>query len=210
MTIGNPKATPLSDIIHFSKVTDSATADSENSALITVHINPISDSMQRQITIRTTLGHFPNNDTTMNLTVDGYGDVNVPLVSSKAGLALIRASTGQYSVDTSIVFSIALPDDMTLVSDKYVIDATVTASLTCSLFRNNGQPTDPIKVWFQVIPDSIGLSPLIAPAFVYTTNHTGTTSLSNPYHSQGWFTVTAYTLLTATDTLKRNIRVRVD
>ena len=210
MTIGNPKAMSVSDIIRFSGIDNPGIADGESPVMLTVHINPISDSLNRQISISTSLGYFSNNDTTIDLTVDGYGDIHVPLISAKAGIAAIRASIGQYLTDTSVIFSEAIADDMTFTSDKYVMDTTMTADLTCTLFRGKGQPTDPVKVGFVVTPDNTSLPSLIAPSFVYTASHVASGTLANPFHSLGWFSVTAYMLRSATDTLKRSIRVKVE
>jgi len=209
LTPGNVNGVKVSDIIRFAQVPASGFADSQTQSVFVIHINPETDSNRRQVSVRTSLGYFSNGDTIITLNADSYGNISAPLSSGKDGIAQIKATTGIYSVDTSIVFAKAYPDDMTFTSDKYVMDTTSTATLTCTVFRNWGKPTDPLKIWLAVIPDSTRLPALILPSIIYTANHVATASLTDPYHSEGWFTVNAYTLTTATDTLKRSFRIQI-
>lgn len=209
LTPGNQNGVKVQDIIRFTQVPASGLADSETQSVFIIHINPETDSLRRQVSVRTSLGYFSNGDTVINLNADSYGNVSAVLTSGKDGIAQITASTGIYSVDTSLVLGKAYPEDMTFTSDQYVMDTTATATLTCTLFRNAGKPTDPIKIWLTVIPDSTKLPALIVPSIIYTASHVATATLADPYHSEGWFTVNAYTLTTATDTLKRTIRIKV-
>lgn len=209
LTPQNPHGSGLSSIIRFTSVPGATPADSFSQAMISVLINPQTDTLGRQVTISSSLGHFSNNDTTITVTADAYGMVSTPLISDKAGTATIRASVSIYPIDTTLIFSMAYPTDLTLSTDKYVMDTTEAAALTCTLFRDNGTPTDPSKVSFVIKPDTDTVLSLIAPPFVYTTAHAATCTLSNPYHSQGWFTVTASTLGASNDTIRRSIRIQV-
>jgi hypothetical protein len=210
LTVGNPKAMSIQDIIRWTAVPGPGVADDASVVLLTVHIDPEADSLGRQISVSTGLGRFSNSDSVISITVDGYGNATIPIHSNKDGEALLRATIGKYAVDTSIEFDKAFPEDMTFTADKYLMDTTMSSTLTCILYRANGKATDGQKLTFTVTPDVAGTPLLLVPDFAYTSGQTATATLTNPYHSLGWFTVEARTLRSATDTIKRTIRIRIE
>jgi acid phosphatase family membrane protein YuiD len=210
-SIGNAKGPSLSDIIHFTELsTDPPIADSVTPVIIKLRISPEAMSTKTDVRLVTSLGTFPNNDTAIILAANSTGALSTSLTSNKAGLAKIRASVATYSLDTSVVFHPASPEDMILVADKYVFDTSEDATITASLFRDTGAVSDPIKVFFTVMPDLPSVPPLLITPFANSNDKQATALITNPYGTQGWFTVSAATLHQNGDTLRKSLRIRVD
>lgn len=200
---------PLNNVIRFSAVTTgSVLADSVSFALIKVQVSQNADSVNRSVVLTTTLGMFPNNTNTVTLPVNALGEATVQLVSDKPGTALIRATVKNIPVDTSVVFVPALPDDMILSADNYVVDTNTNITVTSKLFRNTGFASDNLKVLFKATPDNAGRL-LVVPPFAFTNNGTASVTISNPFHYQDWFTIEAKTASAKGDTLVKTIRVRI-
>ena len=192
------KASP-SSIVHISSLTaKSIEADSASTCLITAQLNSDSIVTENFIVFNTSLGQFPNGQTTDTAVVDFYGVAVMPLLSDAAGDALISVSVGAVSVDTSISFTPALPDGMLCMANQYTAPDSVDFNMTCNLYRNpgRGKVTDPIKVLFSFSPStgSNSAPALIVPSFANSVRGVVTDSVLNPYRNTGTFVIQASTL----------------
>lgn len=207
--LNSKEGVPLSQVIKFSGISaGSVLADSTSFSLIKVQISQNADSVYRTVVLKTSLGKFSNNDTTITLSVNALGEASVQLISDKPGTALIRATVKNIPIDTSIVFVPALPEDMILTANDYLLDTTQSITVTSQLFRNVGVPSDNSKVLFRAIPDNAS-NFLIVPLFAFSNNGMASVTITNPFHFRDWFTIEAKTLSAKGDTLVRNIRVRI-
>ena len=78
------------------------------------------------------------------------------LTSKKTGKSDIRATVKSYTIDTMVVFQPALPQDLMVSADLYVVDTTQSVKITALLSRDpfKGQVSDPVKVFYAVTPDN--------------------------------------------------------
>lgn len=200
---------PLANVIKFATISSGTVlADSVSFALIKVQVSQNADSVNRSVVLTTTLGAFPNNSNTITLPVNALGEASVQLISDKPGTAQLRATVKNIPVDTTIVFLPALPDDMILRADNYVVDTLHSITVTSQLFRNTGFTSDNLKVLFKATPDNAG-NILVLPPFAYSNNGTASVTISNPFHYRDWFTIEAKTASAKGDTLVKTIRVRI-
>lgn len=200
---------PLGNVIKFSGVSSgSVLADSLSFTLIKVQVSQNADSLYRSVVLTTTLGVFANNNDTITLPVNALGEAAVQLISDKPGTAQIRATVKNIPIDTTVVFTPALPEDMILSADDYLLDTTQSINVTSTLFRNTGIPSDNLKVLFKATADTAGRF-LVVPPFAFSNNGTASVTITNPFHYRDWFTIEAKTASAKGDTLVRTIRVRI-
>jgi len=211
VTPGNKKGPTVSSIIRFMPNTvNNNVADSISPLYVNVQITPEAALSKRVITLSTSLGFFSNKDTVINLVADAEGKLTAPLISNQPGIALIRAKASGIAIDTIFKFEVSYPDEITLEADKYNVDTSDTATLTARLFKNKGVCSDPIKVFFTVKPDSVSRNPLIITPFGYSANKKIEAKLANPFHVQGWFSITSATTNQNGDTIKSSIRLKIN
>jgi hypothetical protein len=206
-SLGNKKGAGINEIISFGTISNpDPEADTTTISLINVQINPEADSANRSVTFNTSLGFFTNGKNTITVTTDAYGRAQAAIKSSTAGAAMISAAIKAATIDTLIHFIPALPDDILLSADNYSVDTAQTITLMAGLFRNPGRgvPTDPVKIWFTITPNT-----LVYPEFVNSTAHVGTIAIKNPFNATGTFKVEAKTLGASGDTIMRSINVIV-
>jgi hypothetical protein len=209
--VGHPRGPQLGDILRFISILGSPIADSVTPVQLRIQINGQAAAANRQLRLVTTGGVFSNNDTAIVLTASATGIATVSLTSEKPGLSRIRATVGETVVDTSLQFAVAFPDDMLLNANRVVLDTVqnTDSEITARLFRDTGTVSDPQKVSFLVTPDVAGTLPLQLDAFTFSDQKKATVTLTNPFKSTGWFTVTASVLRQNGDTLARSLRIRV-
>lgn len=195
--IGGPDGIPLSDIIRVESLSSlSLEADGVSPCLIGIQLNPNTDSVDQSVIFNSSIGQFPNGLGTDTTRIDAAGVATLPLLSHVTGQALIKATAGGYSVDTTITFTQALPDAMLESADIYTGSSTDSFHITCKLFRNpeRGTVTDPVKVLFSVSPATVNNAPaLIVPAFAYSQQGIVTVTVQNPYKNPGSFVIQAST-----------------
>jgi len=208
-SVGGKNGPALSSIIKFSNITDTTLqADSFSVTTITVQLNQNTDSASRVITFHTSLGVFSNNDTIITFYANSNGQAIVNLYSSIAGNAIVSASTGNISIDTTIQFTPALPTNMLLSASEYVADSSDSIHIYAQLFRNNGRVSNGVFVYFTTTRNNNADS-LIIPNFALSQNGSANVTLLNPFTTPGYFTVTAFTILQSSDTLRKSINILI-
>jgi hypothetical protein len=208
-TIGNKDGQVASSLFWIASVSaPQIEADTASTIAIIVKITPGADTLSHTITANTTFGSFVNDKTTMTLTANSLGEAKALLHSGKTGNATVTFTVKNLSVNTTVSFIPALPDDFTLTADKYTGDSTVTYNVTSTLFRNPGKGliSDPAKVYYSISPASPG-NTLVIPAFVNTAVGVATAQVSNPYKIKGSFVVLAKTAKFGGDTLRKSINL---
>jgi len=189
---GSASGAEIANILQIdSKGVTDVPADLATPVTIYVSVPADAATAKKTITLTTTLGVFVNGQATSSVIADAYGKAQFTLKSAGIGTAIVSATSGNYSVNTSVKFIAAMPDDLILTADKYQISASETATLTATLYRapQNGSVTDPAKVEFSVSGGSG--NPLFIPAFAYSAHGVATAVLGNPFSSTGTYTVTA-------------------
>jgi hypothetical protein len=186
----------------------SVEADSVSTCRITVQLGQTSPIA---VVFYTNLGLFPNGLSKDTALADAEGMAFMPLLCGTAGDAMISAVYDGTTIDTSINFTPALPDDMLCTANQYSGPDSVDFDMTCVLSRNpgRGKVTDPIKVLFTFTPamDSTGGPALIVPAFANSAGSVVTDSIENPYRNTGSFVIQASAPLDNGSTLYRSVTV---
>jgi hypothetical protein len=207
--LNNPEGIALRSIIYFKDLSlISLEADGTTQTFITIQINPEASSDYRQIVLTTTVGAFSNRRQTDTIVANASGIASFPLSSSIVGLANIRATVKSvYSIDTVVSFEAALPQDLLVTADKYNVKTDQPIEVTTALSRdpNMGMVSDPIKVYYFIIPDSSQSGSLIYPAFAYSSQSKSTITITNPFLLTGKFTLEVTTISSIGTTLKKDI-----
>jgi hypothetical protein len=210
--LNNPRGIQLNSIISFKSLSAiSLEADGVSQSLIAIQINPETDPAFRQIMLTTTIGNFSNGRQTDTITANGSGIALFTLSSTKTGKAKITAAVKSYTVDTAVFFQPALPQDLLLTADLYVLDTTQSVKVTTLLSRDpfKGVVSDPVKVFYSVIPDNPQPESLIYPGFDYSNQEKSTIIISNPFLLTGGFKVEATTLSANGVSLKKSININI-
>lgn len=208
--LDSPGGEKLESVIKISAVSVAELpADNSTTSTIKVKISENADSVYRSVIYHTDLGTFANGDTIINVPVNGYGEATAALKSSVAGKAKIRITVKNIPVDTSVVFSTALPDDMLLNAGNYVLTTADSTTITAKLFRNTGTPSGNLKVMFTATPDNPGHD-LVLPEFAYSSDGAATVMLKNPFGYSDWYTIKASTQNATGASVEKSIRIRID
>ena len=211
---GNAGGPPVSTLIQIVKVSKTTLeADSATVSTIEVNIHPETDSTSRVIFFTTTLGNFLNGKTSDTARADAYGHASVSLLSNSTGTANIRARVKFVTVDTTVNFTQALPDDMLMTADKYIGDTNAVFTVSNNLFRNSGRGkvTDPVKVFYSVTPELLTSPPLIYPQFAFSTGRRASIIILNPAKGKGNYRIDSKVVsaLVPTDTIRRSITITI-
>ncbi len=204
-SVGNPIGAQVADIIKITSVSKTGIeADNVTSSVITIKINPETDTLARMISVTTSLGTFQNGKTADIVTADANGIATVTLISPKPGITSFSAKIKSWSIDTTVTFIPALPDDMLVSVDNSVVDTNASITITDVLTRNpfRGSISDPCKVSFIVMP-ALGSAALVCTPFSLSADKKATATITNPTHVKGSFQVQAATMSSKGDTLKR-------
>lgn len=209
-SVGSKNSTSVDQIIKVTNVSENTIpADLLSKSIISLHITPDALAANRVVTLSTTLGKFANGEKTTSVSADAYGNTQFSISSGEPGIAVITASVKSVSITQQITFISAMPDDLILSADKYLLDPTGSANITVKLFRNPGSGTvsDPVKVNFSISGPSDNL--VIAP-FSYSANGTATAVLANPFGAKGTFLLTATVTKQDGVLLSRNITIVIN
>ncbi|MCK9220854.1 MAG: Ig-like domain-containing protein [Bacteroidales bacterium] len=211
-SLNDPDGVKLNSIIYFSSLSaTSIEADGVSQSLVTIQINPEADLDSRQIILSATMGDFSNGRSTDTITANASGMATFALTSIKTGRSEIRAAVKSYTVDTTVLFQLSLPQDILLTADLYILDATQYVKVTTVLSRDpfKGKISDPVKVFYSVIPDNPQLESLICPAFDYSDQGKSTITVSNPFLLTGGFKIKATTMSASGDSLSQSIYIKI-
>lgn len=209
-SIGNTQSTPVAEIISITGITKpSLEADNASMTTITIKVHPETDTLARMITITTSVGSFANGKTSDVIQADAYGNATVSLISSTPGVSTFTAKIKSWTIDTTLSFIPALPDDMLFSADNTVVDTNASIVLTDALSRNpfRGSVNDPCKVFFAVT--GTGSASLIYPAYSMSADKKATVTITNPSHIKGTFVAEAKTLSSKGDTLRKSVTLTI-
>jgi hypothetical protein len=213
-SVQNPIGPKIGDIISFQTISStSIDADGFSLCTIKVKIHPEADATNRTVIFKVSgNGKFTNGDTAQSINVNTEGFATVAISNTKSETVHLKATVSTYTIDTAINFKQALPDDMQLVADNYVLDSSIAqpVHITAKLFRNAGRGlvTDGAKVFFKITPLDTAIN-FIYPPFQYSQNYIAVDTALNPFKVGGRFDIEAKTVSSAGDTLFRVISVRV-
>jgi hypothetical protein len=211
-TVGDKGGVALNNVLEFTAVSPAQLdADSASLATLTVKVDPDATVANRAVKFHTDGGTFLNGDTAEIVTANSEGYASAYLLSDSPRVAHVHVSVlNTYSLDTTVTFVAALPDDMLLSSNKYAGDTTLSFVITSSLVRNTqrGKVSGHIKVNFSVAPLDTTVN-LVYPPFAFSVGSNATITLSNPFQVRGRFTITASTLSSTGDSLSRNIQIKI-
>lgn len=210
----NPNGPKIEDIISFQNI--SATqidADGVSLCIIKVKINPEADVSNRTVIFKVTgNAKFTNGDTMQSIIANTEGFAIASFNNMKAEIVHVKATVSTYTIDTAINFKFALPEDMQLIADNYILDSSISQPVViiAKLFRNanRGTTTDGAKVFFKITPLDTTIN-LIYPPFQYSQNQIAVDTALNPFKGGGRFNIVAKTVSATGDTLSRTILIRV-
>lgn len=204
----------IGDIISFQTVSSSnVDADGVSLCTIKVKINPEAEAVNRAVVFKVTgNAKLTNGDTVQTITANTQGFATASFYNTKAESVQVKASVLTYSIDTSIIFKIALPDDLLLEADNYLLDSSMAqpVHLTTKLFRNanRGIVSDGAKVFFTITPLDTTINFIYQP-FVYSQNQIAVDTAINPFKIGGRFKIETKTVSAIGDTLIKVINIRV-
>lgn len=208
----NPIGPQIGDIISFQSVTSTAIdADGVSLCTIKVKINPEADAASRAVVFKINgSAKFTNGDTMQTITANTQGFATASFYNTKAEAVLVKASVLTYAIDTVTNFKIALPDDMQLTADNYVLDTGQAVHITARLFRNSGrgEATDGVKVFYLITPIDTNINFIYQP-FQFSQNHFAVDTATNPFRAGGRFKVETKTVSAMGDTLRKSINIIV-
>lgn len=205
---GNKNATATSDLLKIKSISRLQTeADSAATIVFEYKLNIEADSVNRYVLLQTSLGNFLNGKAIDTVRADAYGIAKASLLSPKSGTAIITARLKSVVIDTSVTFTPALPDDMLLSANNYVLDTNSNIIVSADLFRNPGRGivSDPVKVSFSVSSLSGATQTLIYPSFAFSSDKKAVITIANPFKATGQFKVDAKTPSAQGDTIRRNL-----
>jgi hypothetical protein len=212
-SLNNPKGLSTNSLIYFKKIDHTIVeADGTSYSTIAVQIHPETDPQYRSISLKTTIGKFANGRTTDTISANADGLVYFTVKSNVPERAKISAMVRSYSIDTLIDFRPALPDDLLIGADQFVINTTQSVTINTNLMRNSFRwiVSDPIKIFYVVKPLATQSYPLIYPSFAMSTQGTSTITITNPFGITGDFKVETKALSASNDTLRKTLTFRIN
>lgn len=213
-SVQNPIGPKIGDIISFQTVSStSIDADGFSLCTIKVKIHPEADATNRTVIFKVSgNGKFTNGDTAQSINVNTEGFATISFSNTKAETVHLKATVSTYTIDTTIDFKAALPDDMQLIADNYILDSSIAqpVNITAKLFRNTnrGLASDGAKIFFKITPLDTTVNFIYLP-FQFSQNQIAVNTALNPFKVGGRFIIEAKTVSSAGDTLFRVISVRV-
>lgn len=210
----NPIGPQIGDIISFQTVSSTnVDADGVSLCTVKVKINPEADAANRAVVFKVTgNAKLTNGDTVQTITANTQGFATASFYNAKAETVQLKASVLTYSIDTDINFKTALPDDMQLTADDYVLDSATAQPvvITAKLLRNAGRGlvTDGAKVFFKITPLDTAINFIYQP-FQYAQNQIAVDTATNPFKVGGRFRIETKTVSAIGDTLFKSINIIV-
>lgn len=208
----NPIGPQIGDIISFQTVS-STTIDADGVSLCTIKVKiyPQADAANRAVVFKVSgSARFTNDDTMQTITANTQGYAIASFYNPKAEAVNLKVSVLTYVIDTTVNFIKALPDDMQLTADDYVLDTGQAVHLTSRLYRNagRGEATDGAKVFFTITPLDTAINFIYQP-FSFSKNKIAADTAINPFRVGGRFRVDSKTVSALGDTLRKSINLIV-
>lgn len=212
-SLNNPNGLRIQSIFYFDEIKNSnIEADGISKYKIKIKIHPESTVENRQLGLETSLGLFENGRNTDTVEVSANGEATFYISSTHPGEAKITAKVKTFIIDTIVNFIPALPHDLLISLDRFKIDTTQSIEIRTSLFRDPfmGEVSNPIKIFYSIIPDSIQSNSLVFPALSFSENDLSSISITNPFSLKGGFKVEVKTLSAKSDTIKRIANFKIE
>jgi hypothetical protein len=212
-SLNNPDGLKIESIFYFGEIkSTNIEADGISKYQMKIHVHPESTAENREIALETSLGLFPNGKNTDSIVVDANGEGIIYLNSTIPGEAKITAKVKTFVIDTTVNFIPSLPHDLLISLDKYQIDSSQSIEITTLLFRDPffGEISNPVKIYYSVISDTIQPSSLIFPAISQSEDNLSTVTITNPFYLKGDFKVEVKTLSSKSDTIRRTAHFKID
>ena len=210
--LNNPDGFTPNDIIYFKTIdSQNVEADGVSQSTVSIQIHPEADISYRQIILTTTVGKFANGQKTDTIVANAEGIGYFTITSETPNHARITATVRSFTVAATIDFRPALPDDLLIDADHFVINNTQSVTITSNLMRDafRGTVSDPIKVFYNVTPITPQSNPLIYQSFGMSTQGVSTITISNPFSLLGDFKVDVTTLSASNVLLTRSLIFRI-
>lgn len=208
----NPMGPQIGDIISIQTVSSTQVdADGVSLCTIKVKIYPQADVANRSVVFKVTgNAKFTNGDTMQTIATNTEGFATASIYNTKAEAVQVKVSVLTYIIDTTVSFVKALPDDMILTADDYVLDTGQAVHLTSRLYRNagRGEATDGAKVFFTITPLDTAINFIYQP-FSFSKNQVAADTAINPFRVGGRFRVDSKTVSALGDTLRKTINIIV-
>ena len=201
-----PNGIGINQIISFTSISSlKAPADSFTLIQTTIKTNASLQDPERKVVFRTDHGLFSNGLDSFVTKINGSGNANAHVLSRDPGKANITAKISSYTIDTSIEFVDAFPNEIYVTLDKYTVDSTETITVNADLLRNEprAKVSDPIRTSFKVT-DNIG-NPAIFDynPTILSKNGKATNTIKNPFGKRGTYQIIVSTRTDTGDTLRR-------
>ncbi len=211
-SLQNPIGPQIGDIISFQTVSSSQTdADGVSLCTVKVKIHPEADAANRAVVFKVTgSARFTNGNSIDTINANTQGFATASFYNNKEEAVQLKASVLTYIIDTTVSFVKALPDDMVLTADDYVLDTGQAVHLTSRLYRNagRGEATDGAKVFFTITPLDTAINFIYQP-FSFSKNQVAADTAINPFRVGGRFRVDSKTVSALGDTLRKTINIIV-
>ncbi|GAB3517610.1 Ig-like domain-containing protein [Emticicia fontis] len=164
-------------------------ADGVTPHTFTIQINKEAADDAKEIQVSTSLGVFANGKDSDTVLANSSGLATFSLTSIKPGKAKITAKIKTFSIENIVEFIPALPNDLAATADSYVIKPTQSITVTTSLTRKpfKGQVSDPVEVFYRIIPASSSPHSLVYPLVSRTEDKKTTITVANPFLLEGDF-----------------------
>ncbi|NOT49763.1 MAG: hypothetical protein HOP10_00625 [Chitinophagaceae bacterium] len=213
-SLGNALNVPVQNLVSISSISKpQLEADSLGITVIEVKLHPEADSFAKNIYFTTSKGLFLNGRQADSVRANSNGIATISLLSNDFGTANIRVQSKQIQVDGIVNFTPSLPDDMLMTADNYIGDTLQSFTVTNKLFRNpgRGKVSDPVKVFYSVVPDVPGSPDLVYPPFAFSSGKETAITILNPLRALGRYRVHAKTVAASapTDTIRRSILLTI-
>lgn len=214
-SVQNIDGPQVGDIISFQSVSSILVdADGVSLSTIKVKVHPEASTASRNVVFKISgKARFSNGDTLQIVTVNTEGYATVSCRDTVAEPVQFKAMVDSFSIDTIIQFLPALPDDMQLSADDYVLDSTSGQSivLTATLFRdaNRGVVSEGLKVYYRIVPLDTTIN-FVYPLFQFAQQRVAVITAENPFKAGGRFTAEAKVVSASGDTIVKTIPFRVE
>ncbi len=211
--VGNEAGPQIDDIIKYQAVsTGNVEADGVSLHYAIVQIHKEADASNRTISFHVSgEARFTNGDTVLSVPANADGSARVDFYSTKAEQVHLKASILTFSIQQTVNFTPALPHDLIVSADQYVIDTFESVNITVQLYRDPGKGTitEPVKVSFNVEAESTDAAELAYPPFAYSENGEAAVTLLNPLKGTGVYSITASVSGADGSTISRSIKVTI-
>lgn len=191
-TLNSDNGPQVSDVIWFESIGSTIlVADSASNVDIRISLNKLADTAFKRVNITTDKGLFANGEKSILIVANAERKAVATLYSGvEEGTAHIRATVNSISIDTSLQFIKALPNNIQINPSAIVTDKE-KIKLGLKLGREEGRVGKDIMVILKYESlDTIGGILDIQPSMMVE-RETDSITISNPFNLKGRFEIIA-------------------